>query len=78
MVGADRKELLKCLKEAKSVLKKCFCKMFVSFRYDFDGNRLVSENGKFAIQWQTRTFPHKPESYTNQQTNVGTCSLVRL
>jgi len=43
---------------------------------DWDGKRILGNNG-LVLQWQTRYKPDEPESYYNQQTNVGIVICVR-
>jgi len=77
-VGKDRKRLLKQLKETKAVLDRAYALLFSKNTYDFENQRLVSDSGRFALQWRVRHKPDQPESYENQQTNVGTVVLVQL
>jgi hypothetical protein len=69
-LAADKKELLNRLQEARSVLTAAVSKQFGKGRFDFPGRRLVGENG-IVLQWRTRCYPDKPESYENQQTTRG-------
>lgn len=46
--------------------------------FDFDNKRIVSSDGKLALQWMLRDRPDQPESYRNQQTNQGVVRLVKL
>ena len=39
-------------------------------KFDFEGKRLTLKDG-LILQWQIRRYPNAPESYFNQQTNIG-------
>ena len=50
--------------------------LFSNSTFDFENKRLVSDSGRFALQWRIRLHPDQPESYENQQTNCGTVVFV--
>ena len=77
-IGNDKALLKKRLMEAKSVLTAEFRHVFGVTVFDFENKRLVSWDGKYALQWKVRDFPDKPESYNNQQTNTGNVWVVKL
>ena len=71
--------LHKSLKDAVSVLRDRYRAEFTpqsKQSFDFIAKRLYGGNG-FYLQWQTRDDPQAPESYDNQQTTVGCCTLYR-
>ena len=71
--------LLKRLQAAVSVLRDRYQAEFKpqsKQSFDFIAKRLYGGNG-FYLQWQTRDDPQAPESYDNQQTTVGCCTLYR-
>lgn len=79
LVGKTRHLLLRRLREAQSVLKDEYRRLFTkNSRFDFDNKRLISPCGKYALQWQLRPDPSKPEDYDNQQTTVGSIFLNRI
>jgi hypothetical protein len=49
-----------------------------SWTLDFENKQLVSPDKTTAIKWTTRNFPNEPESYRNQQTNLGKATLVKF
>lgn len=75
-LSLDKDRLLKKLASAKSCLRDEFLPYFQKTTFDFENKRLVGSGG-FALQWFTRQFPDRPESYENQQTSVGVVFLVR-
>jgi hypothetical protein len=44
---------------------------FKRSHFDFPNRRLLSDDGRVALQWQTRRCPSEPESYHNQQCDIG-------
>lgn len=75
-LGAN-KELLKLrLMSAREVLTDYWQDQFSNPVFDFYNKRLLSDNGLYAIQWQLREHPDRPESYSNQQTSIGLCYVV--
>ena len=74
--ASNRKWLLSRLMSAKSVLKSQYRIQFKSPKFDFDTKRLYGDNG-YYLQWKLRDEPNEPQSYTNQQTSMGTVQLYR-
>lgn len=77
-LGDDPVRLRAYLQEAKSLL---YCELKLRFSkatFDAAGKRLVSDDGKLALQWRVRQKPHEPIAYENQQTNRGDVVLVSL
>jgi len=64
-------KLRKRLNEARSRLADWIRPRFRNATLDVANKRLLSEDGKVALQWQLRRKPEEPESYENQQTNTG-------
>jgi hypothetical protein len=77
-LGNNRKKLRARLMGAKSVLDRGMALLFSDNTYDFGNKRLVSDSGRFSLQWRIRLHPDQPESYDNQQTNSGTVVFVEL
>jgi hypothetical protein len=75
-VAASKTQLRKRLNDAKSVLTDGVRERFKNPTFDFEGKRLISDDGKIALQWLTRPYPDQPEGYENQQTNRG-CVIPR-
>jgi hypothetical protein len=67
-LAADRDALERRLRDAKAYLYDG--SRFGKGRFDFDLKRLVGNNGLY-LQWLPRLHPEHPESYDNQQTNIG-------
>lgn len=78
VVGSTKKLLKQRLIEAKNVLAKQYRPHFVNFTFDADNKRLVSGDGKYALQWQMRERPEEEISYKNQQTSRGCVLLFKL
>jgi len=78
-LATDRKRLEKRLRAVCSVLELATRRDFGRGRFDFEGRRLIGDNG-MILQWQTRDKPDEPVTYRNQQTTKGTVtySLVVL
>lgn len=76
-VASNRALLRKRLNDAKACLLPQYGSLFTGAKFDFAGKRLICANGKYALQWLTRERPDQPEDYDNQQTNIGTCVLIR-
>ena len=74
-VGNDRKALRKRLQEAKSCLCREYLNGFGKGRFAFANRRLIGDNG-LVLEWRTRRFPDRPESYNNQQTSRGSVFIV--
>ena len=77
-VGESKSKLLKRLNSARSVLSPPLRKKFGKGTFDFAKKRLISDDGKAALQWKVRDKPDEPESYNNQQTGVGSVSVVKV
>ena len=77
-VGSSRAMLRRRLHDARSCLIRELKPKFRNGKVDFHNKRLVSECGRYALQWRLRREPDKPESYENQQTNIGSVSFVVL
>ncbi len=69
--------LLRRLKDARSVLTPEFKVFFRRPIFDYENRCLIGTDG-YKLQWRTRLEPRLPESYENQQTNVGTVVLVHI
>lgn len=76
-IGNSRTKLRARLLRALSILNSVIRAGFRNARFDFEGKRLISDNGKVALQWHVRDLPDQPESYVNQQTTTGTVHLER-
>jgi hypothetical protein len=63
--------LQKRLNEARSVLTREAKGLFTPGTFDFASKSLISNDGKYKLQWELRRHPELPESYENQQTNRG-------
>lgn len=50
---------------------------FKKAKLDFENARLIGSNG-YYLQWTLRPRPNEPESYTNQQTSVGSVRLYQM
>jgi len=72
-LGTDRKRLEKRLQAAWSILEMQSRRDFGHGRFDFNGRRLLGDNG-MVLQWQTRNKPDEPITYQNQQTVIGIVS----
>jgi hypothetical protein len=77
-LGNSRKNLRARLMGAKAVLDRGMALLFSDNLFDFENKRLVSNSGRFSLQWRIRLHPDQPESYENQQTNCGTVVFVQL
>ena len=77
-LGINRTKLRARLMCAKAVLDRGMALLFSENTFDFENKRLVSDSGKFSLQWRVRLHPDQPESYDNQQTNCGTVVFVEL
>lgn len=78
IVGESRTELRRRLNDARSCLAPHLRPLFAKATFDFPAKRLVSEDGKIALQWRLRSFPDAPGSYDNQQTRVGSVCVIRI
>ena len=76
--GNNRKKLRARLMGAKAVLDRGMALLFSNNTFDFENKRLLSDSGRFSLQWRTRLHPDQPESYENQQTTSGTVVFVEL
>ncbi len=78
-VGNDPNQLRVQLLTARSLLEKRIKQgNWKSFEIDFSNKRIVSDDGRYALQWKLRHNPDEPESYDNQQTSVGCVEVVEL
>ena len=77
-LGNSRKRLRARLVDAKAMLDRGMALLFSSNTFDFENKRLVSDSGRFSLQWRIRLHPDQPENYENQQTNCGTVVFVQL
>jgi hypothetical protein len=77
-LGKNRRKLRARLMGAKTVLDRGMALLFSENRFDLENKRLVSDSGKFSLQWRIRVHPDQPEGYENQQTNCGTVVFVEL
>ena len=77
-IGNDTDKLKKRLLEARSVMDRAFQLFFKKYVYCFKRKCLISNCGRWALQWRIREHPDQPESYENQQTNRGTVVFVQL
>ena len=77
-VGNDRTALRKRLQFARSILTDESTECFGHGVYDFERKRLVSDDGRIALQWLLRPDPLLPDSYGNQQTSTGCVMIIRV
>lgn len=77
-LGSNRTKLRARLMAAKAVLDRGMALLFSNNTFDVENKRLVSDSGRFSLQWRIRLHPDQPESYENQQTNCGTVVFVQL
>jgi hypothetical protein len=77
-LGKNRRRLRARLMSAKAVLDRGMALLFSDNTFDFENKRLVSDSGRFALQWRVRLHPDQPESPDNQQPNCGTVVFVQL
>ena len=77
-LARDSQQLRRRLLDTKSVLVDAIRAKFTYNRFDIANRRLLSDDGTLCLQWQLRECPDLPESYDNQQTNIGTVILRRL
>ena len=77
-LGNSRTKLRARLTSAKAVLDRGMALLFSENTFDFENKRLVSDSGRFSLQWRIRLHPDQPESTDNQQTNCGTVVFVEL
>ena len=78
VVGSTRKLLKQRLREAYAVLTAGYKKKFTQFRFEFENNRVLSDDGTIALQWRLRAHPDQPPSYNNQQTSRGLVFVVNV
>lgn len=74
-IGNNPKLLQKRLNDAKVVLTTEARGLFSHGKFDFNTKSLLSNDGKYKLQWALRLFPGRPESYENQQTSIGTVTF---
>lgn len=67
----SHKWLYQRLSEARSCLRTDLRRKMAHGEFDYTNKRLVSQCGKYWLQWQTREQPDKEPSYNNQQTTAG-------
>jgi hypothetical protein len=77
-LGNNRRRLRVRLMGAKAVLDRGMALLFSENTFDFENKRLVSDSGKFSLQWRIRLHLDQPEGYENQQTNCGTVVFMEL
>jgi hypothetical protein len=77
-IGNSKTLLRKRLAETRSCLDADIAKMFRPGVFDFERKRLVSNCGKYCLQWKVRQYPEKPTDYNNQQTSTGYVRLVEV
>ena len=77
-LGNSRTKLRSRLMGAKAVLDRGLALLFSDNTFDFENKRLLSDSGRFTLQWRIRLHPDQPEGYENQQTNCGTVVFVEL
>jgi hypothetical protein len=77
-LGNNRTKLRARLMGAKAMLDRGMALLFSNNTFDFENKRLVSDSGRFSLQWRLRLHPDQPESYENQQTICGTVVFMEL
>ena len=77
-LGNNRKKLRARLMGAKAVMDRGMSLLFSENTFDFENKRLVSDSGRFTLQWRVRLHPEQPEGTSNQQTNCGTVVFIEL
>ena len=77
-MSLDKAQLRKRLLRARWALASDLRARFGRKRVDHAHKRMLSDDAKLMLQWQTRECPELPESYTNQQTSMGTVKLRRV
>ena len=70
--GSNPRNVAARLRETIAVLNTPARQDFTMRRFDLANKRILSNDGSYCLQWQTRKYPHSPISYRNQQTSVGT------
>ena len=78
-LSQDRKALRKRLNDARSCLRDDLRKKFPAngSKLDFERKRLISPDGKMALQWSVRKHPNHPVGYDGQQqTNAGSVEFM--
>ena len=78
VLGNNRTKLRARVMQTKAVLDRGMALLFSNNTFDFENKRLVSDSGRFALQWRIRLHPDQPECYANQQTNCGTVVFMEL
>lgn len=68
-LGWDKTKLRKRLMDAKTVLVPELKQKFKNATFNFKAKQLVGDG--CVLQWKTHQYPTSPESYENQQTNIG-------
>jgi hypothetical protein len=77
-LGNDKHRLERRLRLSAWCLAADLRPLFRRARFSFATKRLTSACGKYALQWQLRRNPDKPEDYHNQQTTGGFVALITL
>lgn len=78
-VGNDPNQLRVQLLTARSLLEKRVKQTnWKSYEIDYVNKRIVSDDGRYALQWKLRPNPDEPISYNNQQTSVGCVEVVEV
>lgn len=77
-LSKDKKALRQRLMQARYVLRDDHRKLFRKRRFQFSKKRMVSDDGKLALQWRVRHSPNEPISYHNQQTSRGTVVCINI
>lgn len=75
-IGNNKTKLLASFRDSYSSMNDG--SIFRNGTLDFENKRLVSSDGKYALQFQTRRYPDRKESYDNQQTSTGYVAVVEL
>lgn len=69
-IGENPRLVREQLFQAKSVLSNHLHKGFGMGVFDSENKTLTGIN-RVVLQWRVRQYPDQPESYDNQQTNIG-------
>lgn len=75
-LAGDKTRLLRRLMGAKAVLTPINKRRMSRPFFDFENRRLVSEDGKWMLQWQLRNYPGDSIAPHNQQTSEGVVHFV--
>lgn len=77
-LGKNKLALRARLTQARGVLGWQLRERFKDANFDFENARLVTADGRIALQWKPRRQPDQPERGDNQQTITGIVSIVPL